>query len=266
MKNTCNLLILLCLMVCGHSESASAQNPSASYAGGKYKEAVEEYENRMEAEGTSVGLLYNLGNAAVKAEDYGKAVRAYKLALNIDPSDGKVKQNLNYVISKVNDRNRVLLKGKQMNVERDGGSFFHSLRTWIASVASPDVWSGIAVGCFILMLAGAALYIFASSTLLRKIGFFGGILLMALTILFNVFAFIGRSDMRDNAECVIMEYRAELSAEPMENAKTVAAPLSAGTLMDVIEKKKDERGETWYKVRLNNEYVGWLRESAVAIL
>ena len=265
MKSVISVVILFICSVfsCYAVDVTEAQK---FYTSGKYTDAVRIYKDVIAQHGDSPEILYDLGNAAVKAGNYGEAVLAYKKALLLDPSDGETRGNLEYALSKVEDRNRSMLKGRPLSVERDRGPFFSVFLVSVTNLCSPDKWGILAIVSFILLITGALIYIMSENTVLRKIGFFGGGVFLLMSIVFNFLAFIGRSYANDHSECVITEYRTVLAAEPSPIAKEVATPLSAGTVMYILDKKKDEDGEQWYKVRLNDDFIGWIRNSSVAVL
>lgn len=260
-------LLILCLFASfGIYADVTMAQADEAYNKGDYVSAVKIYEEVISAEGTSPEILYNLGNAYIKTDNYGAAVMAYLEAQRLDPSSSGIRGNLEYAQSKVTDRNRALQKGKDLDLEPSVGGFFHILYTSAVGRLSSDTWATLAVVAFILLLSGVALYIFSGSTLVRKIGFFGGIVMLVATLACNVFAYSVRSSARSNTVCVIKEYTASLHSEPRDDAKTVATPLSSGTAMEILEKKKDDSGEQWYKVKLNNDYIGWLPATSLHIL
>lgn len=67
------------------------------YAGGKYDEAIKEYETaaRLEKDKEKLGHIYhNMGVSYQKQEKYGECIEAYKKALKNNPGDTDTKHNL----------------------------------------------------------------------------------------------------------------------------------------------------------------------------
>lgn len=58
-------------------------------------EAIVDYETWLTDNGPNLSVLYNLGNAYYKSEDYGNAILSYEKALAIKPTDRKTRANLN---------------------------------------------------------------------------------------------------------------------------------------------------------------------------
>src|SRR4051794_22358694 len=64
------------------------------YAAGKFKEAVADYEQAVQANRPSANLFYNLGNAHFRAGDFGRAILNYERALALEPSHAEAQANL----------------------------------------------------------------------------------------------------------------------------------------------------------------------------
>ena len=93
-----------------------------------------------------------------------------------------------------------------------------------------------------------------------SLGFFGGIGAGALCVLTMIFAFSAASALENNDEGVVTAYKVNLLDSPDENGKKSKYPLMRGTLMKVLDVEIDEDGKVlWYKVRLNSDFVGWIR-------
>ena len=78
----------------------------SAYSRGDYQAAVDAYVDVMESQGYSAPLLFNLGNAAFKAGDWGLARLSYERARRLDPSSEAINNNLDYLASKIEDANK----------------------------------------------------------------------------------------------------------------------------------------------------------------
>lgn len=231
------------------------------YVSGNYTAAAELLTEIGQTKGFSSASLANLGNCYAKLGDYGHAMLCYNRSLLMDPSNKEVKHNISYVQSKVRANNVTEIKGKKQSVDMDSPSFFSSVRMFITEKHLSDTWAVWGAVCFVLLIIAIALYIFSSSTLIRKIGFFGGLGLFGLTVIFLIFAFMGSAEMAKARTGVVIAYKVGLKTEPYSTAKTSTAPLTRGTLMTIMD-KEDENADSivWYKVRLNSNYVGWIKD------
>ncbi len=265
--------IILLLFISLFSLSASADNmPSADlavslYEKGEFKQAAEAFLAIAQVDGDSPELLFNLANSYAQAGDYGNAILYYSRANRLDPSNKEIKNNLNYFASKVEDSNRAELRGKKISVVPDHETFFQSVNRIICAEVAPNIWAVLAAVLFILVLGSAAVYLFCSDVRLRKAGFFGGILMFFVCVLFVIFAFMSASYYDSHDKAVLMAYKTELLIEPSSDAKPASNQLCQGTRFDIIAEETDVQGQpTWYKVRLNSDIEGWLRASDLAII
>ncbi|MDE6230266.1 MAG: tetratricopeptide repeat protein [Muribaculaceae bacterium] len=231
------------------------------YVSGNYTAAAELLSEIGQTKGFSSASLANLGNCYAKLGDYGHAMLCYNRSLLMDPSNKEVKHNISYVQSKVRANNITEIKGKKQSVDMDSPSFFSSVRMFITEKHLSDTWAVWGAVCFVLLIIAIALYIFSSSTLIRKIGFFGGLGLFGLTVIFLIFAFMGSAEMAKARTGVVIAYKVGLKTEPYSTAKASTASLTRGTLMTILD-KEDENADSivWYKVRLNSNYVGWIKD------
>lgn len=238
-----------------------------AYEKGDYGKAIEIYEQIAKDRGCSAPLLANLGNAYVKAGDYGRAMLCYQRALRINPGDKEVKGNIAYLQSKVEDNNKAEAKGKKVSVIPDDKPFFTDLRHYISFSHLSNTWALWAGIMFVFTCACAALYIFTSDVLLRKIGFFGGFIALVISVITLIFALVSASDRNKDKEGVVTAYKVNLYSEPSLDSKPVANSLTRGTLLDVLEIENDEENtQKWYKVRLNVDYSGWISSSDFEII
>ena len=232
------------------------------YERADYSKAVELYETIAREKGTSAELFYNLGNAYVKSGDLGKAMLNFQRARLLNPSDKYIKQNIDYVASKVEDNNRAEIKGRKISVKPQSISFFKSLKNTIAFSILPDTWAKWSAAFFILTCCCIAVYTFTSTVILRKIGFFGGFILLGLSLIFMLFAFIGVRERDNIKRGVIISHKEKLYKEPYQSSPTLPNALTRGTLLDIVseEQVKDAQGKEhlWYKVILNDDYIGWI--------
>lgn len=67
---------------------------NSAYESEHYQEASDAYTKVLEQEGPDASLLYNLGNAHYRLEQYGQAILDYERALALDPRASDVRTNL----------------------------------------------------------------------------------------------------------------------------------------------------------------------------
>ncbi len=240
---------------------ASAQSTAeadSAYSQGDYSRAVILYDSIARQKGVSTELLFNLGNAYARGGDYGNAMVSYLRALRIDPSNSHAKANVLYIESKVAENNRAELKGKKLSLDPDDPSFFSSIRNFIVRDHLSDSWALLAALFFILFVACLAAYIYFRDVLIRKIGFFGGLSTLFLSVVMLVFSLMAAS--YHSNEGVILSPKVKLLSEASTSAKEMPVALTRGTRLSILDAQTMEEGKVpeWYKVRLNSDFVGWI--------
>lgn len=244
-----------------------ASQAAREYAFHHYERATALYEEMAQTDGASAGLYYNLGTSAARQGDLGLARLSLERAYRLDPGSSKIRHNLEFVTMKVDDANRASMKGERGSVDEDPVGFLGRVHRSIAADHRSDYWSLFGWISFILILGSVALYLFPSNVAARKVGFFSAIIFTSFTLIFLTFAFMADKESRQREYGVVTAYKIELSAEPDSGSKSVSSPLTQGSKVRVIGEEADAEGQTsWYKVRLNSNYVGWLPVSDLEII
>lgn len=241
-------------------QSALGANVAAAdsaYKAEKYPEAVSLYEAVGNEKGYSSELYYDLGNAYARSGDYGNAMVSYLRSLRLDPSNSQARHNIQYIQTKVADTNKAELKGKKVSLDMESSSFFSSLKKFIVADHRSDTWAIWAAASFVCFILCLAIYIFTRRVVLRKIGFFGGFLMICVSVISLVFAFMAGSYV--STEGVIVTAKVKLKNEPSLSAKESPVALTRGTVLSVLDTfPADSENPEWYKVRLNSDFVGWI--------
>lgn len=239
----------------------------SAYNAGHYGEAIELYQAVMNKEGTSTASLFNLGNAYYQSGDLGNARLCYERARRLDPRSAEINNNLDYLASKVDDANRADLADKKITVTAGEKSFFDSLHQYVALDLSTDSWARLAAIAFILLLTCVAFYLFGRSVPLRKVGFFGGGIMAFFAVIFVIFAFIGARAVERHDSGVVMAFKTPLLTEPEIDSKAATSPLHRGTKLQILAEEEGPSGDTaWFKVRLNDDIVGWIPGRDFAVI
>jgi tetratricopeptide (TPR) repeat protein len=81
--------------------SARFEAANKLYEEGKYAEAAASYERLLQGGQVSAALCFNLGNAAFKSSQIGRAIAAYRHAERLAPRDPDVRANLQFARNQV---------------------------------------------------------------------------------------------------------------------------------------------------------------------
>ncbi len=239
----------------------------SAYNKGDYEHAVELYKLTADSVGTSAEMLYNMGNAYYKAGDDGHAMISYLRAKRLDPRNSRINDNIRFLASRIEDANKAELKGKKGNVSPDPLSFFQRVGHTITVDTASDYWAVFAAMAFIIMLATIAVYIFSRPVNIKKIGFFSAIIMFIFTVIFTIFALCAAHVCDRHDDVVMTAFKTNLLEEPDANARIIGTPLHRGTVFKILDEEGDIDGKpVWYKVKLNNDNIGWIPAIDVEII
>lgn len=265
MKNKL-LILIISIFTTFSLQAVDLAVADSAYMKGNYEEAAALYEQAVLEDGFSAGLLYNLGNSYYRLGKDGEAVVCYERAKKLEPGNRLIRQNLEFLNSKVLESNKGALQGKNGNVEPDRETFMDGIYRIIAIEMKSNSWAILAVMAFILFLGAAAMYVFTPNVLARKTGFFSGITFLAFTVAFLIFAYLGAANFNSTEDGVLMDFTTELLEQPQDNSSPSTTPLHKGTKLKILETRKGKDGTEWIKVKLNTENVGWIKKQQIEII
>jgi len=228
----------------------------SAYTKGDFKTALSLYSKAVATSGSSAELYYNLGNSYYRNGNVPQAILYYERALRLDPSFSRARENLDFVNERIIDK------------PGEYGTFFSRTAASVALTRSSDSWAYWALGLFITFIVALVLYFFADRIIIRKIGFFGGIILLICSVFCIVEAFYARSLALRNNEAVITAKSVILSTSPRAplSRSEEAMLLHEGTklyIQDSIKVKNDTASTVWYDVMVDNDHRAWIDAASI---
>ncbi len=229
----------------------------SAYINDDFSSAVTLYTAAIDSLGPSAERYYNLGNAWFRLDKPGKAIVNYERALRMDPTNADIRDNLEFVNSRLTDR-----------IEASD-SFVSDSMDSMARTMHPDVWGTLALVAFVLTLAGVIIYFCADGVTLRKIGFFGAAVLSVITILTCVFAWRAAGLVTAADRAIIIKPSVILSTTPRQpkDRSEEAFLLHEGTpvtILDSISEPSDPTGLLkWYDVKVDGAHRAWISSDSV---
>lgn len=249
-------------IVCVFSSQAQSlvEKAEKAYSEDKFNEALSLYEEAAQTEGVSTDLYYNIGNCYYRLGNNGKAILYYERALNLDPANSNARDNLEFVKNRITD---------DINVDETNiiGEFINSVMNSMSS----NGWAILSIVLFILLITAVALYIFSNTVIIRKIGFFGGIILLILTIFTNCLAFKSYKKIAEHRYAVITIPSVTLSTSPRtpKDKTEEAFILNQGTkiyILDSVVTKSANSNDVWYDIKADDTHRAWINKSAIDII
>ena len=243
-RHTLLILLMMFFALAGRAQQTAEDwfgQANAAYNEGYYDSAVVLYEKILATEMESVPVYYNMGNAYYKMREYPMAIYCYEKALKLDPSNDDVKTNLAIANLAIVDK-----------IEPMPQSFFvriwRNTRAWL----SGDMWAWCSVAAFALLLVALFLFLRARRIGLRKLGFFSGILFLAIFALSVLFAYQLKSTSEVQDQAIIMAPTVTVKSSPNESSVDLFV-LHEGAKVVLLESSNG-----WNKVRIANGSIGWL--------
>lgn len=230
-----------------------AQQGDSAYMADNFSQAEERYLHALKEGGSSTALFYNLGNVYYRQGNLGMAIVSYERALKLDPTNSDAKANLEFVNSKITDR------------QIDSGTVMSSIWGTVVGGFKADTWAWIAIVLFAIFLGCVAVYVFASAVWLRKFSFFGGLIVFFLTAVGIIIVFAAANRVTSHDEGIILPPAAQLSTLPREprNQTENAFLLHEGTKVELIDSISNPGEGTWYEVRVGGRERAWVKASEV---
>lgn len=228
-----------------------AQKADSAYSQDNFVLAEQLYLESIRRDGTSTTIFYNLGNAYYRQGNLGKAIVNYERALKLDPTNADARENLAFVKAKITDR------------QIDEGSIMTSLWNKIVGAFHADTWACIAVVLFALFLAGAFTYMLSSVVAIRKISFFGGMIVFLLCAAAIIISFAAANRVTASNYAIILPPSAQLSTTPRE-ARTQSEEaflLHEGTKVEIVDSISTTADGKWYEVKVGGRERAWIKAS-----
>ncbi|WP_081208365.1 tetratricopeptide repeat protein [Salegentibacter sediminis] len=239
MKNLIYIIFFISWVMPAQNE-ALFEKANSQYAEGNYEEAISLYEQIIENDETSVPVYYNLGNSHYKLNNVGPSIYYYEKALQLDPNDEDVQNNLDFA------RNMTL----DAIPDAEATGFSASINELI-SMFSYNTWGVMAIIGSVLLAVFFVIYYFHPQTLAKRIFFSGAVFMFIMMAVSVFFAFKQQDHQLNNEFAIIYVEEAEVRNEPSQRAGNTFT-LHEGTKARVLE---DFQG--WVKLELANGTQGW---------
>lgn len=219
-------------------QADSAYNETA------YSQALRLYEATLDSIGASSDLYYNIGNTHYRLGDLGRSVLWYERALQLDPTNGDARANLEFVNTRITDK------------PVDNRSIITRVFDKIANSRSANSWSWLTFAFFVISVVAGVGYLVTNTVAIRKGFFFGGGITIILTILSLIVTLTAANRAASHENAIIVSPSAQLSTAPREatDASTQAFLLHEGTKVAIVDSviPADASQPRWYEVKIGN--------------
>ena len=238
------LLLLLFLPLSGHAVTKAEAD--SAYIRGQYQQAIKDYEMLLK-QGASADLYYNLGNAYYRSENITRAVLNYERALLLSPGDRDVRFNLQIARAKTIDK-----------IVPESEMFFFTWYRSLVNLMSVDAWAWTALIALALLIVLLLVYLFSDRIWLRKVGFFGGLVLLILFALSNLFAWQQKQDLLFRKGAIVISPSVTVKSTPAKNGTDLFI-LHEGTKVSIT----DGTMKGWMGIRIADGKEGWIESNMI---
>lgn len=241
--------LLLCAAAAGEAHASTPKElfdaGNGAYEQGRFQDAAAAYEKIL---GYGIGdprVLYNLANAYFKMGRLGAAILHYERALRLDPSDGDVRDNLEYARGLIRD---IVTEAEIPYPVKVVKNFLDGLSTDLVTALFLAVYfaAGGLVGALPLSRAYATR---------RALGY--GAAAAGLAVIVMGLALGHKIEQTTAARAIVMEDKVNVLSGPAAD-NTVLFTVHEGARLEVRNRR-----DGWYQVSLPNAMSGWVPSTAV---
>lgn len=243
------ILIAVLLTTFTLSAQDILQQANEAYGKGDFETALGFYEETLKANGESAALYYNIGNCYYKLNKVAPSILNYEKALLLEPGNGDIRFNLEVARLKAVDK----IEPIQEFFLTD---WFHSIQ----NLMSTDSWSYFSIICFLLLIAGLFLFFFSRKIILKKLGFYSGLVLLVFIIFGNIFAHSQKKKLNERNTAIIFAPTTTIKSSP-DNSGTDLFILHEGTKVEI----KSRLG-VWNEIETADGNVGWIQSEEIEII
>jgi tetratricopeptide (TPR) repeat protein len=248
-KRVHQYLILILLLFTGmellaFNPQVHIQQGNTYYSDNNFEKAVAEYQIVLDSGFVSAEIYYNLGNAYFKLTNYKRAILYYEKSKLLKPGDDDINFNLefakNYTIDKI---------------EAIPELFFITWFKAIRNTLSATWWAYLSLLSFVVSLAALLFYLLSGRIVLKKFGFWVGIVLLLLSIGAFGFGYSLHQLQTNQSTAIIFIPSVSIKSTPSESGTSLFV-LHEGTKVEII----DTMGE-WCEVKIASGNRGWIKTS-----
>jgi tetratricopeptide (TPR) repeat protein len=237
-------ILLVAFQSFAQSPDQLASQAAKAYNSKQYEESIKLYSKILNSGYESYALYYNLGNAYFRNNENTQAILYYEKALKLAPTNDDIKHNIEVANSKLIDK-----------VEKVPELFYK--RWWKDLIYLMDI-DTLAMLNILLLTTGLlliAIYIAALSTLIRKISFWSGLLLLFFFSIGAIAASERNHYLTEQHEAIVFVQTVNIKSSPDENSKDIFV-LHEGTKVTLLDTVAE-----WQEIRISNGSIGWIKSA-----
>jgi tetratricopeptide (TPR) repeat protein len=249
MRKVIFLLLMIANTMVAQTADSLFVRANNLYKEGKIEQAIETYKKIESQNLISSELYYNLGNCYYKLNKVGPSIYNYEKALQLDPLNEDVKNNLIFAKRLAID-----------TIEELPASFLQKFNKNYLQKLSYNQWAILVVFISFLGSILFLLFYFADAPSRKRLYFGTSIfsflfLITSILITYNQFA-----TSKNTIEAIIFSEKTEVKNAPTFNSEDVFT-LHEGTKVFVLDGV-----DNWKKIKLADGKIGWIIADELKLL
>lgn len=238
------LVITLCPVMCVAGSNPLLDSASVAYAKGEYTKAVKFYETILAGGQEASDVYFNLGNSYYKSNNIAFAILNYERAIKLNPDNEDYNFNLKLANQRIEDK-----------IDEAPQLFLTEWKNGIAGLMTERGWSQLCILLIFVSLALFALFISVSHRGLKQLGFFGGSLLIIVSIATFFIAKNTYTLTVNGTQAVITAPSITVTGSPNEKG-TKLFIIHEGTKVNITQEDTD-----WVEIKIANGNTGWVKRA-----
>lgn len=215
----------------------------------EYEKALEEYLSIEQAGFESAELYYNIGNSYFKTGKLGYATLYFERGARINPADEDIRHNLQFVNAKNKDK-----------IETLPTLFLFEWIQALSSIFSISGWAVVVLCLIIVICVFIALFFISSSVQINKLSFIGSIVSVFLLVFSIIFLVIRINNYNSENFAIIVNQSVTVKSAPDDSS------VDAFVIHEGLKIRLDDKVENWYRIKLEDGKVGWLKQGDFVII
>ncbi len=219
------------------------------YNNGKYNEAIEKYVSILNSDQHSAEVYFNLGNAHYKLNHIAPSIYYYEMALQLDPKDKEVKNNLSFAENMTIDAIETV---PEIGISRFTRKAINTF--------SFEIWAYLSVFFMILFVILFMTYYFTVRTSTKRFSFVSSLSSILLSLVLLVFAFKKDSIDKKHNPAIVFSQESLVRTDPNLSGEE-AFRLHEGTKVQVLDAVNN-----WTEILLVDGKKGWIVSEDIKLL
>lgn len=241
---------VILIVVMSMTASVKAQTNSAFdqgnefYRSGDYRGAIEAWTTILDEGQHSGAVYFNLGNAHYKLNEIGPSIYFYEKALQLDPFNSDISNNLAYARNATVDA-----------IEPLPTSVFTRWYHGVTDLFDYEGWALWVIAWIVGFSVFFLMYYFGRSERLKRLFFVLAFSCLGMGIIALFLAYQVRAEQREDRPAIIFAESSEVLSEPTRNSD-LSFVLHEGTKVQILSRDGD-----WVRVQIADGQDGWMRLS-----